>query len=375
MIDKKFMMKTLKEIHSIPTAPYNERLILDYIKKFAKIYKIKHSSDELGNLVLHLDTGGKKPVGIMAHTDHPGFEMKGIENGKLVSRWHGGAPPSFFNGQSATFFPKRGNSSTYKINEIIIDRNPKSKRRRVTEVHFNSLKTLAEGTPGMWFKPKLTMKGDFLHAAGHDDLSGCTLILCALRECIVKKMKVNIYAVFSRAEETGFTGAIGFFAGLSKHKLIPNKVPMISVETSKHLPGARQGKGIVIRTGDRLMTYNAKFLHYMDTVAQDVTKNNKDFCYQKRLMDGGACEGTVFTVWDFPSAGLALPLDNYHNVNRKDKTISPEIIHKKDLETGIELFSEIAGRMNEMDKAWKDIRNRLLTMSKDGRKRLKNGHW
>ncbi|GAB4305365.1 MAG: hypothetical protein Kow0090_20960 [Myxococcota bacterium] len=374
-MDKKFALKLLKEIHSIPTAPYNEDGILKYVAAFARKRRIKTATDKHGNLLLHLDTGGKHPIGIVAHTDHPGFEISGDKNGRLVSRFHGGVPPSFFSGKTPVFFSANGKTVNASIVGYKTEIHPRSRKRRIKEVTLDGKSGLPVGAPGMWGKPFIKFKGDFIHAWAHDDVSGCALILCALNECIRRKYKVNIYALFTRAEETGFTGAIGFFDELKRHKLIPKNIPLISIETSKELPGARRGRGIVIRIGDRMTTFDPKLVNFMETIGKELKKADKEFRYQRRLMDGGTCEATVFALWGFQTAGLAMPLGNYHNVNRKDKDISPEIIHKRDFFSGALLFAEMARRIGEMEKIWREVKKRLLDISASGRRRLVTGKW
>ena len=375
MVNEAFVMKTLKELHETPTAPYNEQRIIQYIERFAKQRKLPIKSDEYGNIVVRLNSGGKKPIAIMAHTDHPGFEAISYEKGALTARFHGGVPISYFRGAKPVFFPKNSSPAQTELISYKTDFYPRTRRKRVKEVLLKCPKNVPTGTPGMWGKPFIKLQGSFIHAWAHDDVSGVALILCALNECIERKLKVNIYAIFSRAEETGFTGCIGFFETLKKHKLIPEGTPVISVETSKHLPGARQGKGIVLRTGDRKMTFDPKLINFMEKTAGEISAETKDFAYQKKLMDGGTCEATVFTLFGHPAAGLALPLGNYHNVNRRERKISPEIIHKRDLLTGIRLFAEMAARIGKMEEQWKDLRNWLLEHSAAGRGRLKNGRW
>jgi endoglucanase len=55
------------------------------------------------------------------------------------------------------------------------------------------------------------------------------------------------------------------------------------------------------------------------------------FLFQRQLMDGGACEATAFAAFGFRSAGLSLPLRNYHNIGPSDRP-KPEEIHERDAE-------------------------------------------
>src|SRR5262245_59439791 len=68
-------MKILQEVCSIPTAPFAEQYIVQYIERFVKRRpSLKLSRDRWGNLLIELPGRSRGPRWIFAaHMDHPGF--------------------------------------------------------------------------------------------------------------------------------------------------------------------------------------------------------------------------------------------------------------------------------------------------------------
>jgi endoglucanase len=97
----------------------------------------------------------------------------------------------------------------------------------------------------MWNLPAPVIRRDRITAPGCDDLAGVAAILCMLDELCRTRAAVRAYALFTRAEEVGFAGAIA--AG--RDRTLPISVPVISVETSKALAHAAIGDGPILRVG------------------------------------------------------------------------------------------------------------------------------
>src|SRR5690606_22149112 len=69
----------LVELLSLPTSPFNEQFVADYIRRWAAGRPgLELSHDEFGNLRLRLRRGGNagRPLVFSAHMDHPGFEAQ-----------------------------------------------------------------------------------------------------------------------------------------------------------------------------------------------------------------------------------------------------------------------------------------------------------
>ena len=64
---------------------------------------------------------------------------------------------------------------------------------------------------------------------------------------------------------------------------------------------------------------------------------NSDFFFQRKLMDGGACEATPLVDFGYTTGAVAIPLDNYHNdgVNK----LKAEIVDLRDVQNLITLLT------------------------------------
>ncbi|MCH8241367.1 MAG: hypothetical protein IH897_02005, partial [Planctomycetes bacterium] len=125
--------RILHEMLSIPTAPFAEHLVIDYIERFcARRKRVKLVRDKVGNVLVHIKQGRrriKRPVCLTAHLDHPGFvadRMTGKR--RLRAFWRGGVPPEYFVGSRVRFWTgDRWVKSTVRSIKTVT----KSGRRRV----------------------------------------------------------------------------------------------------------------------------------------------------------------------------------------------------------------------------------------------------
>ncbi|GEM_PF-5061313 len=69
----------------------------------------------------------------------------------------------------------------------------------------------------------------------------------------------DVYGVFTRGEEVGLLGSIL----VAQQRLLPLQTMVVSVESSRTLPGAEIGKGPVIRVGDFRRTFNHEVESYL----------------------------------------------------------------------------------------------------------------
>jgi len=100
------------------------------------------------------------------------------------------------------------------------------------------------------------------------------------------------------------------------------------------------GKGPVIRVGDRLRVFDPDTVLACEAAANAHAKTQKSFRFQRRLMDGGACEASAFSLAGYPTVCLAFPLGNYHNVGTRG--LAPEFIDESDFRNGVEALGAFA---------------------------------
>jgi len=159
----------------------------------------------------------------------------------------------------------------------------------------------------------------------------------------------HVWGYFTRAEEVGLFGAV---AGIHS-RVIPKSARVLSLETSRALPHARQGDGVLVRVGDRGALFDPALMDVLNRVAVAVGEDDPSFRFQRRLMDGGSCEASAFCAAGYRAGGLAVPLGNYHNMKGLDGGpvgIGPETVHADDYVNEIRLLVHLAAQSGRLPK-------------------------
>src|SRR5262249_13137423 len=121
--------------------------------------------------------------------------------------------------------------------------------------------------------------------------------------------------VISRAEEIGFRGALAVAAG----RVLPKNALVISLETSRELPGVRMGGGVILRVGDRTSIFDSEATRFLAEAAGELKSAKKNFQFQRALMSGGTCEATAYQEFGFQTAAVCVALGNYHNCAERNR--------------------------------------------------------
>ncbi len=344
-------LKTLKTIVDLPTAPFAEDHVDAYIRDFvADRPELRMREDPFGNLLVKYTPKrrakplpGSRPVLFAAHMDHPGFIAdKMIGPDKLHAEWHGGVQSRYFRGARVRFHVD-GEWVPGTIEKVIRTKPAKGETRRPGDIPPKAVvvkvKTeVPRGSLGMWHLPDSVIQGNRIRARVTDDLTGLGAILCTFDEICRKKSKCVCYAFFTRAEEVGFAGALAAVEA----KTVPQKSIVVAVENSSIIPGVELGNGPVLRVGDRMSVFTPAATAYCQAVADELAKKDKTFHYQRKLMDGGACESTAYCHYGYEATGICLPLLNYHNMDRKNGRIAPEINDVRDFLNLVKWFVALA---------------------------------
>ena len=82
--------------------------------------------------------------------------------------------------------------------------------------------------------------------------------------------EVEVYGIFTRAEEVGLFGA----SLVAESGILPKQTAIISIESSSVLPGVNQGSGPIIRTGDAAKTFDSSAEAILSRGALSVQKSN-----------------------------------------------------------------------------------------------------
>jgi len=123
------------------------------------------------------------------------------------------------------------------------------------------------------------------------------------------------------------------------------------LECSRAMPGAESGLGPVIRVGDRMSVFDPRLAAACEESARELQKSQPGVRFQRRLMDGGACEATAFAAAGYRSLCLALPLGNYHNAGPTG--VEPEFIAEGDFLDCVALLSAFAELGLDPEGAWR----------------------
>ena len=192
---------------------------------------------------------------------------------------------------------------------------------------------MPEGSFGVFDVGPFREVDGLLYQPAADDLGGCAAILSALLRCQAQGIRADVAGVFTRCEEVGLIGA----TLVARQGLLPPQTVVVSLETSRALPGAEIGGGPVIRVGDATMAFHPQGEALLRRARALLLERDPGARIQRQLMSGGTCEAVAYSLAGYVTTGVAFPLGNYHNAG-PDGTIGPEYIHRADLETGADLL-------------------------------------
>lgn len=341
----------IERVFDQPTAPFREGFVLAEISKILTENAVPYFFDKGGNLIAgvssaqQLKNSGFRIV-LFGHSDHPGFHIhQQISETKCSARWFGGAPFSHMMNAAVRVYDPTNRAS---IRATITDFSnfDSSKEGHLFELQLNEAANLSLESFGGFDYPGCEINGDLISTRAADDLAGCVIALGALLDQKENKDS-RLLAVFTRAEEVGFIGCLK----LLKQNILPKEAWCVSLEASRQLPEAEITKGPVLRIGDRTFIFDPEFCAVLWKVAQDLAKNDSSFIYQRRLMSGGTCEATPLCMAGFKTAGIAVPLLNYHNSAGNGP--GPEQISLHDVELARRLCSEL-GRTLHHPPNWRE---------------------
>ena len=339
-------LEILEGLGRYPATPFYEEGLAQYIIDSLAAMGVEHSRDRFGNIVATLRTSNADTpaVALVAHMDHPGFEIVDANGVHATARAVGGVPTaSLVKPTPVLVLLTDGDSisATTGRHDATTDPSDRRAERLVTLSLDRELPTTTP-LPIVFDLPDFEMDGDTIRMRALDDLAGCASILAALERASTESHDAPIYGVFTRAEEGGLFGA----RLLAEEGTLPSGTIVISVESSSVIPGVEQGKGPVIRTGDAMTTFDGDAEQVLSQAARHLAAQEKGFRVQRQLMSGGVCEATAFSAHGYPVTGLAFPLGNYHNATTAipdpDGGVGAEYIKLADFLGGVDLLAEVA---------------------------------
>jgi len=359
-----------------PAAPYHEHAVRDEVQKICEEHGLRFEVDRYGNLLVRLQTAKKqRPFVMAAHMDHPGFEIvSDRRSSNHLVRFQGGVPDNYFRegikirlmpGHIPAKLGKRvGKDRTFEI----------QLSRPLESLSFGEVGREGHALPGLPTAPSPTFAvweledfraSDLIVGRACDDLIGVTSILATIIELKKARARVNVIGVISRAEEIGFRGVLA----LTNTKHLPRNSLVISLETSRELPGVKIGDGVILRVGDKTSVFDSDAMRFLAEVATELGTRRKDFNFQRGLMAGGTCEATAFQEFGFQTGAVCIALGNYHNCSPNGK-IKAEYVSVADACGMVDLLAAAAKQMPNFQALVGKLPKRLREMRREGEARL-----
>lgn len=379
---------TFQQVVSLPTAPFIEGSVVRFIREFvARRRQLRLRADRFGNLLVTYTPPARRrrlpkspPILFAAHMDHPGLTAERmLDAGHVEARWRGWVQARYFPRERIKFrvgdrwvpaviekvvpFPpgKGPRRATTSARSFGADSPPKGVIARVGE-------RVPRGSPGVWDITDAARRGGRLVARACDDLAGVAAIVCTFDEICREDIAVPCHALFTRAEEVGFGGALAAADGGT----LPRRALVVAVECSKVIAGVELGGGPVLRVGDKASVFTPAATAYCQAVAERLAAEDKTFRFQRKLMDGGTCESTVYCHYGHDATGICLPLLNYHNMDTQRRKIAPEIVDARDFVNLVRWFIALAASPARLafDGSHPGLDKRLDALLKQHRPRL-----
>lgn len=320
----------LRSILNCPTAPFRQQHVSAYIRQFCADRKIPVTADAMGNLIAVYGRGRPDTcLAFCAHMDHPGFIITADASGKTARAvFYGGVEDRYFKNTRVRIFTESG-----PVHARILSVKPdKPLRRKHVRLSINA--PVRRGDIGMWDLPACQLRSERIISRACDDGVGCAALLCLLDELHQKRFRKKVTVCFTVAEEAGLHGA----KYLCTTAAIAKTTRIISVETSAVLPTAKMGSGVVVRVGDRSGIFDPSVTEFLLKAAAELQTLDKAFRVQRKLMDAGTCEASVFSRFGYRCGAICIPLGNYHNRSLRTGRIASEYVAADDFHNMIKLF-------------------------------------
>jgi len=329
-------MEAAAAIACQPTAPLIEHLPREAVRRLASDAGLPTRSDEAGNLVV----GHGTELVLVAHLDHPGFAIEAVERNSVGLSFRGGVRAGVAVSGSPLVLHRAGDADP--VGRAVL--------RTVDERGGRLAGGWAEVTDGeaprggfaVWDVTPFEVTDGRITARACDDLLGVAAGLAAL--VAVGDGRASLLC--TRAEEVGWYGALEAM----RLGTIPVGATVLSLECSPMLAHAPQGGGVIVRVGDLRSTFDPDLTGVLWERARALGVSA-----QRRLMDGGSCEATVFCARGLRSSGLALPLAGYHN-QPDDRSASgpvPESVVVTDLQAEAAMLRSLCEEPpGQLDRRW-----------------------
>ncbi len=346
-------LAAIEHVASAPTAPYHEFRALRAIRRELEGNGIAVHEDAYGQVSARVRRGdSKRALALVAHTDHPAFEVTESHGREGRARILGGLYAEFFASpvpvlvhDDADGAPFPATLDGYVASPDAVHNSPGHCRIRADE-------DLRVGQWAVMDLPPFTVNGDELQLRAADDLALCAVIVLVLAALRDDPRPHDVHAVFTRGEETGLYGA----RLVAEDGLLPRDVVIVSLEASRALAHAAPGRGVVVRAGDVYNTFDNDAERFLRVAREELAAAG--IATQRALLTGGTCESSAFVRLGWSATGIAVPNVNYHNQSEHSHRFTPEIVRLSDLRSAVALLVEAAAAagIDAEESWWPDVK-------------------
>ncbi len=360
-MNAKELARIAARLMSCPAAPFHEAGVRAVVESICAEHGLASRRDVFGNVIVRLgNAAAGRALVLAAHMDHPGFEVvRSLGDREWVARFHGGVPDRYFRqGIALRLLP---GSTPAKLGERLGQEKEFSVRAGAGVLPHAPRPEFA-----VWEMEDFALRNGHLHGRACDDLVGVACLLAVMIELQRDRRRAHVLGVISRAEEVGFQGALT----VAEAKVLPRNSLVVSLETSKELPPAKMGQGVILRVGDRTSIFDSAATRFLGEVAAGLRAKDRTFQLQRALMFGGTCEGTAYQEYGFQTAAVCVALGNYHNCHPGGR-IAAEYVNLADACGMVELLVEAARQMPAFARLTGRLPTRLSDLLRQARRNLR----
>ncbi len=336
-------LSILEQLGKEAAAPYYEKNVSLLIKQILDRQNIAYTEDTYGNIIASYKNLNKEhsipKMAFVSHMDHPGIEILSVENSKIIGKMIGRTSDSIFTEKIPLIIHD-------SLGQKIIAESTGDQTDSKDEIFITTLEEKLPTLPAfaVFDLPEFLLEDQKILMRACDDLVGCAASLAVLEYLTKENRPGNIQAIFTRAEEAGLVGA----RLIANDQFLTKETIIISIETSKAIPGGELGKGPIIRAGDAATTFSQKAEALLNFAKANLLQRDKTINIQRQLMDGGVCEATAFILNGYEATGIAFPLAHYHN-GLGEPSIQAEFIDVNDFNGGLQLLLETTSVDTDQD--------------------------
>jgi len=357
-------LATVERIASALTAPFHEFRAMRAIAAELASLGVVTETDVYGQLHARVQSGrAVRSIALVAHTDHPAFDIIRADGNEGRARILGGFYARFFAREVSVLVCD--DADTPPFTAVLDDYRPEPDlpNNSLGHCRIRATQPLRVGQWAALDLPAFETRGDELHLRAADDLALAAVVVLALAALRHDPRPHDVHAVFTRGEETGLYGA----RLVAEDGLLPKDAIVVSLEASRALATARPGAGVVVRPGDIYNTFSNDGERFLRVARERLA--DAGIPTQRALLTGGTCESSAFVRMGWTTTAIALPNTNYHNQTEEHDRFVPEIVRLSDLRGAVALLVEgaAAAGADEDESWWPDVR----TVAQDIRERMR----